>query len=573
MIPARKSPLKGSRVRPAAAAWLGPAPPFEHIRVTVHLRGPVPELNRFTDELQSQPPEERKHLSREEFQERFGADRRDIADVEAFAANNRLAVLDIHPGKRTVELGGTVAAFSRAFGVRLHLFRGPRGVFRAPIGRVWVPTSIRPAVVAVLGFDTRPIAQPHFRRLRKVPIRLPRRAAAVPQTYSPPQVAELYQYPQGTDGTGQCIGIIELGGGFTQAELDQYFQGLGISPAPTVSAVPVHGGSNTPTGNPDGPDAEVMLDLEVTGSIAPKANIVAYFGPNTDQGFAATVLAAIFDTTNKPSILSISWGGPEQRWPAQAVRAMNQAIQSGLAMGVTVFVAAGDSGSSDGIQRGLAVDFPASSPYAVGCGGTMLIGSGKTITSETVWNDIGDGATGGGVSILFPVPSFQSGINPISASPARGPGRGVPDVSGNASPRTGYDILVDGQSAPIGGTSAVAPLWSALLARIQQQLGHSAAPLLPAIYASPSSFRDITIGNNGAYRAGPGWDACSGLGSPIGTALSSALAGQQARAPSASSRREGRVLAGQPRVHQASSKTGGGRSTVQATTPKPRSSK
>jgi len=459
-----------------------------------------------------------------------------------------------------------VAAFSRAFGVRLHLFRGPRGVFRAPIGPVWVPTSIQPAVVAVLGFDTRPIAQPHFRRLGRLWGHLPHPAAAAPQMYSPPQVAELYQYPSGTDGTGQCIGVIELGGGFRQAELNQYFQGLGISPPPTVSSVSVHGASNTPTGNPGGPDGEVMLDLEVIGSIAPKADIVAYFGPNTDQGFAATVLAAIFDTTNKPSILSISWGGPEQRWPAQAVQVMNHAIQSGLAMGVTVFVAAGDSGSSDGLPRRLAVDFPASSPYAVGCGGTRLIGSGDTITSETVWNDIGDGATGGGVSMLFPVPSFQSGINPVSANPARPPGRGVPDVSGNASPTTGYDILVDGQSGAIGGTSAVAPLWAALLARIQQQIGQSAAPLLPAIYASSTSFRDITIGNNGAYRAGPGWDACTGLGTPNGTALSSALKSQATSAPSVSRRQEGRVIASQPREHPTGNKPGGARSRVEQTT-------
>lgn len=524
MIPAGSIPLPGSYSRPPAAAWIGPAPRFQHMTVTVHLREAATALSQHLAELERQPPEARRYLSREEFADRFGAEQSDIADVEAFAANHGLAVLDIHRGRRTVDLGGTVAALSRAFGVRVQLFRDPRGVFRAPIGPVRVPASLRPAVTAVLGFDTRPIARPHFRRLPRVPGWYRGfAAAATPQTYTSPQVADLYQFPQGTDGSGQSIGIVELGGGFRQAELDQYFQSLGVSP-PAVTAVSVHGASNAPTGNPGGPDGEVMLDIEVIGSTAPGADIVVYFGPNTDQGFAATVLAAIHDTTHQPSIISISWGGPEDRWPPQAIQAMNQAIRAGLAMGVTVFAAAGDSGSSDGLPGCLShVDFPASSPYAVGCGGTRLTGSGTTITSETAWNDPGDGATGGGVSRFFPVPSYQSSIRPVSANPAHLPGRGVPDVAGNASPTTGYEILVDGQSGPIGGTSAVAPLWSALLARIQQQLGHSAAPLLPAIYALPGGFRDITVGNNGAYRAGPGWDACTGLGSPNGSALASGL--------------------------------------------------
>jgi kumamolisin len=193
---------------------------------------------------------------------------------------------------------------------------------------------------------------------------------------------------------------------------------------------------------------------------------------------------------------------------------------------VTVFAAAGDSGASDGLPGGCAhVDFPAADPLVVGCGGTLLQASANAITSETVWNDPGDGATGGGVSRKFPVPAYQASINPVNLNPPHRPGRGVPDVSGNASPVSGYQVLVDGQGMVIGGTSAVAPLWAAIVARLQQQLGHPVAPLHAAIYAAGNAFRDITVGNNGGYSALSGWDACTGLGSPNGTALLTALGG------------------------------------------------
>ena len=183
-------------------------------------------------------------------------------------------------------------------------------------------------------------------------------------------------------------------------------------------------------------------------------------------------------------------------------------------------MATGDNGSGDGVGDGLAhADFPASSPGAIGCGGTTLRAAGGAITGETVWNDPGDGATGGGVSDLFPVPPFQQSINPVSANPGHRTGRGVPDVSGNADPNTGYQVVVDGTSTVVGGTSAVAPLWAGLAALVQQALGHKVAPLQPQLYSHPGAFRDIVTGNNGAYAARPGWDPCTGRGSPRGTRL------------------------------------------------------
>ena len=312
-----------------------------------------------------------------------------------------------------------------------------------------------------------------------------------------------------------------MGGGYRAADLTAYFKTLGL-PAPAVTAVSVDGGKNTP-GNANGADGEVMLDIEVCGAIATGAKIAVYFAPNTDQGFIDAVSTAVHDTVNKPSVISISWGGPESTWTQQAWTALDAACQAAAAVGVTITVACGDNGSTDGVS-GTAnhVDFPASSPHVLACGGTKLSGSGSTISSEVVWNELAndEGATGGGVSTLFPLPVWQQNSN-VPAAPVAGGGRGVPDVAGDADPSTGYVIRVDGQTTVIGGTSAVAPLWAGLIALANQQNGVSAGFINPAIYAASAkkAFRDITQGNNGAFSAGPGWDACSGQGSPVGDAV------------------------------------------------------
>jgi kumamolisin len=330
-------------------------------------------------------------------------------------------------------------------------------------------------------------------------------------------VAALYAFPTGVNGAGQTIGLIELGGGYNTSDITTYFQGLGLTP-PTVAAVSVDGGANAP-GDPSGADGEVALDIQVAGSIANGARIAVYFAPNTDQGFIDAITTAVHDTTNAPSVISISWGGPESSWAQSSVTALDDACQSAAALGVTITVACGDNGSSDGVSSGNHVDFPASSPHVLACGGTELIASGATIGSEVVWNDGAQGgATGGGYSALFPLPSWQTSAG------IQGAGRGVPDVAGDAAPESGYNILVDGEQEVVGGTSAVAPLWAALLALINQKKGTPVGFVNPALYPDEADFRDITQGNNGAYSAGPGWDPCTGLGSPNGTKIAAALA-------------------------------------------------
>jgi kumamolisin len=341
--------------------------------------------------------------------------------------------------------------------------------------------------------------------------------ATSPSGLSPVQVGQLYQFPQGITAAGQTIGIIELGGGFEQADLDAYFETLGQK-TPKVIAVPVGTGTNSPDG-PDGADREVMLDIEVAAAVAPGASIVVYFAPNTDQGFVDAIAQAVHDTKNKPSVISISWGSAEINWTPQAMTALDAACQSAAALGVTITVASGDNGSSDGVNDDKDhVDFPASSPHVLACGGTRLVGSGSTISQETVWNDPGGGATGGGISSFFPRPNWQANANTKD-------GRGVPDVAGDADPETGYIIRVDGKTVVIGGTSAVAPLWAGLIAVANQQNGKPAGFIQPAIYAArnKSAFRDIVQGNNGSFDAGSGWDACTGLGSPIAPRVITAI--------------------------------------------------
>ncbi len=327
------------------------------------------------------------------------------------------------------------------------------------------------------------------------------------------------------NGSGETIGIVELGGGFTTTDIQQYFQNQNITP-PQVVAVSVDGATNSPT-DPNGPDSEVMLDIEVAGSVAPAANIAVYFAPNTDQGFIDALTTAVHDTTNHPSVISISWGGPESNWTQQAMTAMDDACQSAAALGVSIAVACGDNGSTDGVGDGANhVDFPASSPHVLACGGTKITASGTKLTNEVVWNDDAQsgGATGGGVSAVFALPTWQQNAN-VSGATNGGNGRGVPDVAGDAAPESGYSIEVDGQTEVVGGTSAVAPLWAGLIALLNQKLGKPVGFLNPQIYPllGTAAFRDITSGTNGTYKAGAGWDACTGLGSPVGTALETEL--------------------------------------------------
>ncbi len=396
--------------------------------------------------------------------------------------------------------------------------------------------ELEDSVEAVLGLDNRPQVRPQLRRLT-VPHADGGNGAT---SFFPPQIARLYNFPRNVDGSGQCVGIVEFltrsdpqdptsprGAGYRIEELQAYFAELGVSPVPDVISVSVDGAQNTPGINPD-VDVEVMLDIEVVASIAPGAKIVVYFAPNTSRGFVDAIEAAVHDEANNPTALSISWGGPEQEaWTGQTRRSLEAAFRSAARVGMTVLAASGDDGSNDRVGDGMAhADYPASSPYVLGCGGTRITVGSDAITREVCWND--HGAGGGGVSELFSLPSYQQTADvPPSSNQPHKRGRGVPDVAADASPLSGYRIrLNDGDEQPVGGTSAVAPLLSALVALLNQATGTPIGFANPMLYQAAhinGVFRDITEGTNGAYQAAPGWDACSGLGSLNGSELLKAL--------------------------------------------------
>ena len=516
--------LPGSEKAAPDASPLHPLDPGEILTVTVRLR-----RKKSLNEMVSTDAVVPTVMTRSAYARQYGAEPGAIKQVEAFAAAHDLKVLETSAARRSVVLEGTVAQMEKAFGVELTRYKAADGTeFRGRTGIIHIPTELTDIVEGVFGLDNRPQAEPHFQVYQPV-----KEGSVAPRaggtSFTPPQLAQLYKYPTGVTGKGQSIAIIELGGGYRQADLKTYFTSLGLK-TPSVTAVLVDGGRNAPT-TADSADGEVMLDIEVAGGVAPGAKIVVYFAPNTDQGFLDAITTAIHDTKNKPSVISISWGAAEKNWTPQALQSFNQAFQSAAALGVTVCAAAGDTGSDDSVgDRKAHVDFPSSSPFVLACGGTKLSASGTTITAETVWHESNTSATGGGISDVFDLPDYQksSNVSPSVNDKTR-IGRGVPDVAAVADPATGYVVRVDGSNMVIGGTSAVAPLMAGLIALINQQKGKPVGFIHPIIYANPTAFRDITQGDNitvpgsKGYSATKGWDACTGLGVADGMKLSAVL--------------------------------------------------
>jgi len=316
--------------------------------------------------------------------------------------------------------------------------------------------------------------------------------------FTPKQIASLYKFPINYNGLGQKIAIIELGGGYKQSDLNTYFQYLNLNPKPTVTSVLIDGGTNNP--GSDGDSFEVVLDIQIAGAVANASTILVYFAPNTFKGFYDAVYAAINDT-RKPTIISISWGAPEKSWGTSFMNTFNSLFATAVQKGINIYCASGDNGSSDGLS-GLNVDFPASSPNVIGCGGTTLNASDTTIQNETVWN-----GTGGGMSTYFNKPTYQNsnGINTTK--------RCVPDASGNADPNSGYLVYLNNNWWIVGGTSAVSPLLSGLNAKLNQAKGKTIGFINTKLYQNKPIVK-ISQGSNGAYGAYPDgrYNLCTGLG-------------------------------------------------------------
>jgi kumamolisin len=518
--------LQGSEKKEPKGRKLAGIDKKELINVMLKLRpaNPLPDLMNPSVYAKFKP------MGRDEFEKEYGSSDDDIRKTVEFANHAGLSVVKTEKEKRAIELRGSITQMEKAFGTSLSNYKRADGlVFRARKGAVKIPAVLQGIVVGIFGLDNRPVATPKF-KIRKKGRKIASRQAAS-SSFFPPAISKLYNFPQDVTGKGQSIAIIELGGGFRMEDLTAYFKRLKL-PVPKVVAVSVDGAHNSP-GKASGPDGEVMLDIEVAAGIAPDAEIIVYFAANNDKAFLDAIMAAIHDKTNQPSVISISWGSAEGEaggWTASSMNAFDQAFHAAATLGITVCAAAGDNGSNDNINDGkVHVDFPAASPFCLACGGTLLSASNGRVSSEVVWHEADGGATGGGISDVFPLPSYQTGATVDKSLNTGKPGRGVPDIAADADPASGYNIQVDGQSMVIGGTSAVAPMMAGLVALLNEKLGRTVGFIHPKMYAHTSVFRDITQGNNittpnnMGYSAHAGWDACSGNGVPDGLKLLSIL--------------------------------------------------
>jgi acylphosphatase len=500
--------LENSERKPApGASKIGDADPKEKLSVSVRVRrrSDAPgsaDPNKLTATTFSK----RKHLSREEYAAHYGAAQSDLDLVAEFARSHGLAVVESSIPRRTVVLSGTVKQMSRAFAVDLKRYQTAEETYRGYEGTVNVPESLAAIVEGVHGLDNRQVSHPLFR------------AAATGQTtaaLTPPQVAGLYKFPT-NNAAGQTIAILEFGGGYQASDIQNYFNNTVHLPVPTVTAVGVDGATNSPG---QAADIEVILDIDVAGSVASGAKIVVYFAPNTVQGFIDAITTAVHDNTNKPSVISISWAGGESGW-GSAISSVSAAIQEAALVGVTIFVSSGDGGSGNPAE----VLYPSSDPWVTGCGGVTIENVSGSSFAEVTWS-----GSGGGISNVFSKPAWQSWINvPPSVNPTGHIGRGVPDIAGNADPASGYWLILGGSpTGPWGGTSAVAPFYAGLVAVLNASLDEPVGYLNPSLYGfnGTDAYLDVTVGSNGLYNAGPGWDACTGLGTIVGTAMATALEG------------------------------------------------
>ena len=530
-------PLPGSgRELLPQSRTAGSIDPTEIVNLTIRTRAAnnFPDLEAQVLALYQTPLKDRQYFTRAQLVQQFGARAEDFNAVEQLAQQNNLVVSRRNSAQRTIVLSGRLGDLLNAFKADVHIFHHSTGTYRGRRGEIYVPKGFEDIITAILGFDTRPKHKsPHSRR--SFSASGPGGQNGVAAT----EYAKRYNFPTthgGTtlDGTGQCIAIIELGGGFNNTDLQVYFQEVGVD-LPNVTAISVDQTNNHPTlHGPD--DGEVMLDIEVAGTVVPKAKLAVYFGPNQGNGFFDAINGAIHDSERNPSVISISWGGPEKQSDLQSIQAFHEIFVEAAALGITVCAASGDHGTADldGFHwdNQIHVDHPSVDDFVLSCGGTQIDGNGE----DVAWNDGkafsnipggGGWAGGGGISQMFAVPAYQQNAHVPTSIVTGQPGRGVPDIAMSA---TNYFTRVQGQEGADGGTSAVAPLMASLVALLNQAMGKNVGFLNPLLYAQAAKvIKDVTTGTNAifntvqGYQATTGWDACTGLGTPDGISILNSL--------------------------------------------------
>jgi kumamolisin len=528
--------LQGSEhPQPKGFKKLQATDPTQVLTVTLMLRRHQGHTQVKPEEVIARPSS---RPTREAFTKARGAAQSEIDAVVNFAKEAGLQVVDADAARRSVIVHGSAAAISKAFAVQLNNYEYARGTYRSHDGPVNVPASIADYVQAVVGLTNREVEAKHWSATSAVQ----QRAQADPPNtvaLTPAQVANLYNFPAG-DGANQTIGLYEMkigrtAAGYSKSDIEGTMKALGNLPMPNIIDVPVDGEKNS--GKSDG---ETGLDITVAAAIAPKATIAVYFAGAQVQNMIHALQMMILPKAGEPtpSIISISYGwGPDDpgtpNFSPSEYAQFTSIFEDASTNKITVFVSSGDSGAYVESTTQAQTSYPASDIWVTACGGTTIGNINGSSFDEWVWND--DGATGGGVSARFAVPQYQAAAAIPKRTGTGTAGRGVPDIAGNASPYSGYPQVLNGKPPqPIGGTSAVAPLYAGLMARINSNLGSPAGFLNTTLYSLPAAaFRHIAgppgPANNSfngvtGYPAGAGWNACTGLGSVNGQALQAALA-------------------------------------------------
>ena len=514
-----RAALSGSRM-PAltGAARVAADDDRRPLDVTLRLRAKSGQLARAVRHVLDgrRPP-----FTREEFAGRFGASKRDCAVVERWAARHHVRVMRIDLARRAIDLRAPAGHLARLFGATLVRYRLRGVTWASRAGALTLPRELDRIVLGVFGFDERPLA------VRGAPPMATGAAGGHRLSFTPPEIARYYNFPERLDGRGQTVGVIALGGGYRERDLGTFYRHLELR-RPTFKNVCVCGASNAPGGPSMMADGEVTGDIETIGAIAPGADIVVYFGPNSGRGFLEAVSRAVHDNRHRPSVISISWGQNEMHWTRRTLRLFDEVLAEAVAMGVTVCCASGDFGAfADLRDRTPHVCFPGSSPYVIACGGTSLRRGRNRRLEETAWRDA-QGASGGGMSAVFPRPAWQ--IGPGFPRVRRGQhGRGVPDVAANGDPESGYRVFVLGRWVVGAGTSAAAPVWAGLVALVNQMRGAPIGLFTPYLYrhrhelVRKGALRPVRKGQSGGPAARHPWNRHTGLGVPHGGKLAGAL--------------------------------------------------
>ena len=443
-------------------------------------------------------------LAPHQFATRFGPSPASVAAVESWASAQGLTVTSVSADGLLVRVAGSTSALGAALGVTFDRFRAADGhEYVSSTGTAALPASLAGKVSAIVGLSD--LARTHGYLAHPAAAALP--GVTYPTSYGPQEFWSLYHAPTSQTGAGQQVSVIAAGDvSQPQKDLVKFETRFGL-PSVTWNQIDV----GTPSAETEGDD-EWDLDTQYSTGFAPGVSQVNVYDGSSLEDSAILETIDRWVTDDSSSQASFSAGECELLADAAGFReSLDTVLAEAAAQGQTLFTASGDTGSQcpalvaeNGLPLGLpGVNYPASSPYAIGAGGTSVLGAG---------DEIGWYAGGGGSSLLESTPVWQRNAGGSFTAVKRG----VPDVSLDADPESGYEVIIAGKEEVIGGTSAGAPSWQGIWARAQGAHAGTLGFAGPVIYeAEPASaFNDITLGDNTLFPCTPGWDYVTGRGTP-----------------------------------------------------------